>query len=512
MSGAFETREADVVVVGAGLAGLTAALELAPLRVQLLTKTRLGTGGASPWAQGGIAAAVGPDDSPALHAADTLAAAAGVADARAVELLTREGPRAVLRLVEWGARLDKSGDHGFALGREAAHSRHRILHARDATGAELMRALTLCIQQAAHVLVFEDTFALDLATVDGSVAGVWARKDGRLVLHRAAAVVLATGGIGQLFSHTTNPPETTGDGLAMAARAGAPLADLEFVQFHPTALAVDADPMPLLTEALRGSGALIVDETGRRFLLAFDPAAELAPRDVVSRGIALHLRDGHRAFLDARHATSPRLAQEFPTVFAICARHGLDPLREPVPIAPAAHYHMGGVLVDENGRSGTDGLWACGEVTSTGVHGANRLASNSLLEAVVFGRRVARDIRSRSRDGTRGIQPAPPEALELADPLPEARARLRSLMWTHVGLLRTRAGLEQALGEIEEIKAAVPPGRSELHNLLTIAPLVATAALARKESRGSHIRLDHPRPDPAWQSRQIRRLVSDDAS
>lgn len=509
----FETREADVVVVGAGLAGLTAALELAPLRVQLLTKTRLGNGGASAWAQGGIAAAVGKDDSPALHAADTLAAAAGVADARAVELLTREGPSAVLRLVEWGARLDKSGDHAFALGREAAHSRSRILHARDATGAELVRALVLCVKRAEHIEVFEDAFALDLATVDGSVVGVWARAaDGRRVLHRAPAVVLATGGTGQLFSHTTNPKQATGDGLAMAARAGAPLADLEFVQFHPTALAVEADPMPLLTEALRGRGAVIVDETGRRFLLDFDRAAELAPRDVVSRAIALHLRDGHRAFLDARHATSARLAQEFPTVVSLCARHGLDPAREPVPIAPAAHYHMGGVLVDESGRSELASLWACGEVASTGVHGANRLASNSLLEAVVFGRRVARDIRSRSRDATRGTQPAPPEALDSPEPPPETLARLRSLMWTHVGLLRTRAGLEQALGEIAEIKAAVPPGRSEPHNLLTIAPLVATAALARKESRGSHIRLDHPRPDPAWQSRQICRLVSDDAS
>lgn len=507
MSARFETREADVVVVGAGLAGLTAALELAPLRVQLLTKTRLGQGGASPWAQGGIAAAMGKDDSPALHAADTLAAAAGTADARAVELLTREGPRAVLRLVEWGARLDKGGDHRFALGREAAHSRSRILHARDATGAELVRALVLCVKRAEHIQVFEDSFALDLATASGSVVGVWARAAGsRLVLHRAPAVVLATGGTGQLFSHTTNPKEATGDGLAMAARAGAPLADLEFVQFHPTALAVDADPMPLLTEALRGRGAVIVDETERRFLLDYDPKGELAPRDVVSRGIALHLREGHRAFLDARQAVGARLPQEFPTVFALCARHGKDPMRERVEVAPAAHYHMGGVLVDENGKSELTGLWACGEVACTGVHGANRLASNSLLEAVVFGRRVARDLRTRSKGATRGGEPAPPQAIGSAE-RPEARARLRSLMWAHVGLLRTRERLEQALAEIEQLKAAIPAGGSELHNLLTIAPLIATAALARKESRGSHVRLDHPSLDPAWQTRQVRRLV-----
>ena len=501
------TREADVIVVGAGLAGLTAALELAPLRVQLLTKTRLGQGGASPWAQGGIAAAVGKDDSPALHAADTMAAAAGVADARAVELLTREGPRAVLRLVEWGARLDKSGDRSFALGREAAHSRSRILHARDATGAELVRALVLCVKQAGHVEVFEDAFALDLATSDGTVHGVWARhQDGGLVLHRARAVVLATGGTGQLFSHTTNPKEATGDGLAMAARAGATLADLEFVQFHPTALAVDADPMPLLTEALRGRGAVIVDETGRRFLFDYDPKGELASRDVVSRGIALHLRAGRQAFLDARAAIGAGFAEEFPTVHALCARHGLDPSHELVPIAPAAHYHMGGVLVDENGKSELRGLWACGEVASTGVHGANRLASNSLLEAVVFGRRVAHDIASQPRTSLDSRESAPPATSSAAEPI-GVRARLRELMWNDVGLLRTRAGLERAQRELGALRAEAPEAGSELHNLLTIAPLVATAALLRTESRGSHVRLDHPRLDPTQQTRQLRRLI-----
>jgi L-aspartate oxidase len=418
--------------------------------------------------------------------------------------LTREGPRAVLRLVEWGARLDR-GERGFALGREAAHSRSRIVHARDATGAELVRALALCVRHAEHVTLFEESFALDLAQADRRVVGVWARApEGSLVLHRAAAVVLATGGSGRLFSHTTNPPEATADGLAMAARAGAPLADLEFVQFHPTALAVDADPMPLLTEALRGRGAVIVDETGRRFLKDLGPAAELLPRDVVARGIALHLRDGHRAFLDASGAIGTRFPDEFPTVFGLCKRHGLDPRRELLPIAPAAHYHMGGVLVGENGASELPGLWACGEVASTGVHGANRLASNSLLEAVVFGRRVAHDVRGRARESA-----ADPASLDLAELQTDAgaMARLRAVMWRDVGLLRTRDGLQRALAEIEDVAAALAPGHSELHNLSTVAALLATAALAREESRGSHFRLDHPTLDPAWRRRQVRRLV-----
>jgi len=292
----------------------------------------------------------------------------------------------------------------------------------------------------------------------------------------------------------------------MATRAGATLADLEFVQFHPTALAVEADPMPLLTEALRGRGAVIVDETQRRFLFDFDRAGELAPRDIVSRAIALHLKGGQRAFLDAR-AIGARLLQDFPTVSALCARHGLDPARELLPIAPAAHYHMGGVLVDENGRSELTGLWACGEVASTGVHGANRLASNSLLEAVVFGRRVARDIASRPRDTNSHVMLSPPTVSGPGEPA-GVRERLRELMWSHVGLLRTREGLERALLEIAALRREAPQSGSELHNLLTIAPLVATAALARNESRGSHVRLDHPKQDPAWQSRQLRRLVT----
>jgi L-aspartate oxidase len=420
-----EVRVSDVLIVGTGAAGLAAALGCAGRQVTVLTKTRLGEGGSSAWAQGGVAAALGADDSPALHAADTLAVAGGLGDARRVELLTTEGPVRMAELVRLGAAFDRADgapdtDRGpaadraagtgratgtpFALGREAAHSRRRILHAGgDATGRELVRALTEAVRRAPNVRVEEECFAVDLvvepaARQGGSrVAGLLALdRDGRRVLHLAGATVLATGGSGQLYLHTTNPPEVTADGLAMAARAGARLADLEFVQFHPTALAVDdGGRLPLLTEALRGEGAVLVDGAGRRFMLEEHPLAELAPRDVVARAIHRRLAAGDSVFLDARGAIGDRFPERFPTVFAAAREAGLDPRSEPLPVVPAAHYHMGGVVTDERGRTSLPGLWACGETAATGVHGANRLASNSLLEALVFGARVAGDLARR---------------------------------------------------------------------------------------------------------------------
>jgi L-aspartate oxidase len=578
---------ADVLVVGAGAAGLTAAFGCAagasrtssggisssdasatfgsPRSVVVLTKTRInagGAGGASAWAQGGVASAVGEDDDPALHAADTLAAGAGLNDARIVGLLTGEGPRRIRSLLALGARFDREPGGRLALGREAAHSRRRILHAHgDSTGAEVVRTLVDAVRREPSIRVVDEAFALDLVLVDGAVVGLVARHgDGRLVLYRAGAVVLATGGLGQLFLHTTNPREATADGLAMAARAGARLVDLEFVQFHPTALAVPAgagpgvpggpdgsggasasagEPLPLLTEALRGEGAVLMDERGRRFMAAVHPDGELAPRDVVARAIWSLLREGHRAYLDARRAVGEGFPERFPTVFALCRKHGIDPRFEAMPVVPAAHYHMGGVAVDAGGRTSLPGLWACGEVAATGAHGANRLASNSLLEALVFGARVAEDIggaaaskrssggreQAGGRDGAGGAARRAAAAwarrrAELAEaaeiPAGAAAAliaRVRRLMWERVGVERDETGLASAVAELQELSRCFAPAPAaaaagsaaslagEARNLLWAGRLLAQAALARRESRGGHHRADYPLPDAAWKRR-----------
>jgi L-aspartate oxidase len=500
-------RESDVVVLGSGVAGLTTALHARGRRVTVLSKTESAGGGSSVLAQGGVAVALGLDDSPTQHARDTLAVGCGLNDPRVVRLVTEEGPRRIQHLLRLGARLDRDSSGRLAMGQEAAHSRRRVVHAAgDATGAELVRALSDAVRGLPNVRFEDGVVALELVVDHGRVIGLMAIDgSGELVMHSSSAVVLATGGIGQLYLHTTNPAEATADGLAMAARAGARLAGIEFVQFHPTALSVGENPLPLLTEALRGEGAVLVDETGSRFMERIHPEAELAPRDIVARAIWRHQQDGHEAFLDATRLAG-RIADRFPTVLELCLQRGLDPRLQPMPVTPAAHYHMGGVAVDLDGRTSINGLWACGEVAHTGLHGANRLASNSLLEALVFGSRIGEwlaasgpgqsAVRCGSLPTVTRLQVA--HTPRLAGESAEIAARLRTVMWDGVGLERTAQGMRRAMWEIHRLSEDAPDGVGELVNLLDAARLVARAAWARTESRGAHYRSDIPWQDHHW--------------
>lgn len=481
---------AEVLIVGSGIAALSAAMAAAPRRVLILTPGRLGLDGASQWAQGGIAAAIGAGDSAEAHAQDTLAAGAGHNDAERVHALTAAAPELIGWLSGLGARFDRDSSGAFSLGREAAHSAPRIVHAQgDATGAEVMRALAAAVRRAPHVEVLEGFEARALLQSDSAVAGVLAEdRVGRRYALTAGAVVLATGGIGQLYRYTTNPAHADGSGLAIALEAGAELRDLEFVQFHPTALAVrglDPAPLPLLTEALRGAGALLLDHTGRRFMVG-TAGAELAPRDVVARAVYRQLRQGP-VWLDARVAVGAAFPQRFPAVFALAQQHGIDPRSEPLPVAPAVHYHMGGIVTDLTGRSTLTGLHAIGECACTGVHGANRLASNSLLEGLAFGRNCGRALAAADLPGVR-----PWRAPTLASEPAEAAAlglRLRHRMWDGVGIERDPQGLAAARAWFAEVLREVPPG-SRIAQRLRVAEAIAAAASARAQSLGAHCRLD----------------------
>jgi L-aspartate oxidase len=497
--GMSNARSFDAIVVGGGLAGMLTALELAPRRVALVSYGSLGEWTSSAWAQGGIAAAVGDDDSPALHAADTVAAGGGLVEKRVAARLAADAPHAIARIAARGVRFDRDGAVGYALGREGAHSRRRILRAGgDATGAELVRAIALAVRSAAHVTPIEGAQARNvLFDADGSVAGLEVRLfGGTAVAFSAPNVVLATGGVGGLYRFTTNPTSSRGSGIALAARAGARLADMEFVQFHPTALDVPADPLPLVTEALRGEGALLVDARGNRVMDGIDPSGELASRDVVARRVFALRRAGERAYLDARHIGGKPFAQRFPTVFAACMRFGIDPRNAPIPIVPAAHYHMGGIAVDLDGRTSVPGLYACGEVAATGVHGANRLASNSLLESVVYPERIARDINAYAAKTSARTAKTDARA-ELRDeaPAPVAGTQaewfdLRGVMYEGVGVERDEAGLLGALDRLERFVEESPS--EDVRDAATVGSLIARAALRRRETRGSHARTDYP--------------------
>jgi len=497
---------ASCVVVGSGIAGLSAALAHGDCIV--ISKTALGEG-SSRWAQGGIAAAIGDDDRPALHAADTHRVAGGIGDREVMSIVTRAAPEEIRWLTSLGADFDTGPDAYVLLGQEAGHGRRRIVHARgDATGAEVMQTLVRATSARPDIRRLDDTFVLDLLRHGPRVVGVLAcTGDGEHIAVVAPAVVLATGGLGRIYEKTTNPSEISADGLAMAARAGVVVRDPEFVQFHPTALDASVDPLPLLTEALRGEGAQLIDETGYRFMVDVHPDAELAPRDVVARENWRRRHDGGRVYLDARMIGAD-LPDRFPTVWRIARRAGLDPRQDPLPVSPAQHYHMGGIATDAAGRTSLAGLYACGEAASTGLHGANRLASNSLLEGLVLGRRVAEAMAvdvTDARPPTTVEVPGETLDLKLRD-LPDIEqdvAELRGIMWAKVGVMRDRPGLEEAtarLGCLSPRLSRHPLGR----NLIGAARLVTAAALDREESRGSHYRSDHPEPGPHPASTLIR--------
>jgi L-aspartate oxidase len=529
------TAEADAIVVGSGIAGLTAALELRTHvpRVLLVTKGRL-LSGSTVWAQGGIAAALDPSDSPEAHLADTLAAGGGLSDPDAVQVLVTEGPERVRELVARGAVFDKAADGDIALTREGGHHADRIAHAGgDATGAEISRALVAQIEAVRHdpgIEVVENALVLDvLTTLDGRACGVTLHVRGTgsrdgvgAVL--APAVVLATGGIGQVFRSSTNPAGATGDGIAAALRAGAVLGDLEFVQFHPTVLWLGTGAkgqVPLISEAVRGEGALLLDVDGHRFMPAVHEMAELAPRDVVAHAIVRQMAatGADNVLLDARHLGAEFLRARFPTINARLLEAGIDWSEELVPVAPAQHYHSGGVVTDLDGRSSVDGLYAVGEVACTGVHGANRLASNSLLEGLVFAFRAARDVAARFDAGE--LKPGEPAERPGGSGLVAAAARSRIQKVTSAGSGVIRSA--RSLAEVDERLAAV---RADAHlaaevvaepqtaewettNVYQVARALTRAAALREETRGGHYRTDFPKPDDAWKRRIKVRL--DDA-
>jgi L-aspartate oxidase len=505
----------DFIIIGSGIAGLRAAIELAPVgRVLILTKadpTESNTG----YAQGGIAAAIGGDDSPDLHAADTIRAGDGLCDAAAVKILCDDGPRYVRELLEWGTRFDRDASGRPALGLEAAHSVRRILHAGDSTGREIGRTLWERARGLGSITTVNHALVTGLVVEGGVVQGVtFFDSAGRPRAVRAARTLLATGGAGQVFRETTNPAVATGDGIALAFEAGARVCDLEFVQFHPTALNHPDAPRFLISEAVRGEGARLVNRDGEAFMPRYHPDGDLAPRDVVARSIVREsTRSGGGIFLTLAHLTA-NVRDRFPTIAAACRQVGLDLATDRIPVGPAAHYVMGGIDTDEWGRTSQPGLYAAGETACTGVHGANRLASNSLLEGLVFGARAAAAMQEEPRaaalKGDRTTTPSTAQSSRPPNlPSPEPRApgpdEIRAIMWRSAGLFRTREGLAAAVSRLEAACAAARPSAGSaaddyrVFNLASVARLIACAALRREESRGAHYREDFPaRDDLHW--------------
>ncbi|MFK5979793.1 MAG: L-aspartate oxidase [Rhizobiaceae bacterium] len=500
----------DVIIIGGGLAGLFCALKMAPRPVTVLAAAPIGTGASSAWAQAGIAAAVSKGDTVDKHLADTINAGAGIVDENIGALMVGQAADRIHDLLEYGVPFDTDLEGRLVTSREAAHSENRVVRVKgDMAGKAIMDALVSAVHITPSIRLLEGYVAEELVMSGKQVSGLIARpEEGRSQTRielKARAVVVATGGVGALYEVTTNPKQARGGGAGMAARAGAVIADPEFVQFHPTAINVGKDPAPLATEALRGEGCTLHNDAGERFMVAIDKHAEMAPRDIVARGIFEEVASGRGAWLDCTKAVGDRFKDEFPTVFGYCQDAGIDPSKERIPVIPAVHYHMGGILTDADGRTSLDGLWACGEVTSTGAHGANRLASNSLLEAVVFSSRIADDIVDHlpvnelhpigQRSGTE----------DATIPSPVNLKKLRSTMSEYVGVVRTAEGLKKALTIIVELSEK--NNSSRFSNALATAKMITVAALLREESRGGHFRTDFPNPVENWKRRTFLTLA-----
>jgi L-aspartate oxidase len=507
----------DVLIIGGGLAGLRAAIAIDPkLATLVVTKDNLRQS-SSQYAQGGIASVMDPEDRFEDHIADTLSAGGDLCDQEVVEMVVRESPDRVRELIEWGTRFDLEGGE-IALGREGGHSHHRIVHALgDATGKEVMRAVIEYVNKLPHLETWQNTFTLDLLTYEGACRGalVWNQHHGKTLVW-AKQTILCTGGVGQIYRETTNPEVATGDGLAIAYRAGVELRDMEFMQFHPTVLYIAGSSRSLITEAIRGAGAWLVDRAGHRFMPEYDSRAELAPRDVVSRAIVAQMEKTRHpnVYLNLSHLDPSQMRSRFPGIAATCAEFGIDITRDPIPVRPGAHYMIGGATVDLEGRTAVQNLWAAGEVTSSGLHGANRLASNSLLEGLVYGAHAG-ECASREASRRPDDYQAPPlenlrvedgaETLDLAD----IRNTLKSLMWRSVGVRRSGDELADAAEDVERWCGYVLPRQFndpsgwELQNMLTVARLMIQAALAREETRGVHVRTDFPATDNAHWRRHL---------
>lgn len=471
------------LIIGGGVAGLMTALHLAPEPVVLLSKAPLGAEASSMWAQGGLAAAVGDNDTPALHLADTISAGADHCDITAARRIIEAAPAAVEHLAQLGVAFDRTPDGKLRLGLEAAHSRHRIVHATgDGTGREIMRALIVAVRRMPSITLLEGVEARRLIVEDNVVRGVLAANAAGPIVIETGRVVIATGGIGGLFLDSTNPGGCFGQGLALAAHAGAELRDLEFIQFHPTAFDGRSRPLPLITEAVRGDGAILIDETGNRFM-ANEPGAELAPRDIVARAVWRHRAKGHRTFLDARLKPGAAFAKRYPVISAFCKMAGIDPTRDPIPVRPAVHYHMGGIAVDGEGRSTVEGLWACGEASRTGLHGANRLASNSLTEAIVCAHWVAESLKGAN------ISAARVSSIDtVAFPPSPDPSTVRPILNEGLGVLRDGDSIRRSIWYLLPIVRNGGPARDPA----LVGLMIAVAAYRRQESRGSHCRTDFP--------------------